>query len=174
MALVSTCVLLQGNPINRHRDLQPLFPTKPTSDESFILPPWRLAFGPAGARQRRRAGTRCNRRRTCKRDPAALRRRRRMAQGKRASSLSNYAGVCAGVNKRVCTWITVMSKALMRIPWTSTAPLPEYFSRCQHFEWRLTPRSNEDAFGIWKAFRRISSAPPAPSRLHLFTTVCLC
>lgn len=48
---------------------------------------------------------------TCERDPAALQRRQLMAQGNRASSLSNYTWVCAGANKRVCTGITVMSKA---------------------------------------------------------------
>lgn len=89
-------------------------------------------------RQRQRAGTRCYRTRTRWRGPAALQQRQLMAPGKGASSLSNYTRVCAGVNKRVCTGITVMSRALMRILWTRNARLSEYFSRCQRFESRVT------------------------------------
>lgn len=89
-------------------------------------------------RQRQWAGIRWYQTRTCKRAPAALQRRRLMAQGKRASSLSNYTWVCAGVNREVCRGVTGVSKALMRILWTPSARLSEYFSRCQHFESLVT------------------------------------
>lgn len=136
--MISTRVLLPANPINKHRDLQPLFPLIPANVNPFIRRHGDCVSLGCGQTDRQRTVTRCYQRGTCKRDPAALRRSPLMAQGNGAFSLSNYTWVCAGANKRLCTGITVMSKALMRIPWTPNARLPEYFSRCQPFESRVS------------------------------------
>lgn len=100
----------------------------------FCWAPWRLCLAWLWSGS---TSVRCYQTRTCRSDPAALQRRQLMAQGNRASSPSNYTWVCAGANKRACTEITVMSKALMGILWTSNARLSEYFSRGQHFESRV-------------------------------------
>lgn len=101
--------------------------------------------------------------RTCKTDPAALQRRRLMAQGKRASSLSNYTWVCAGVNRKVCRGTAGMSKALMRILWTPNARLSEYFSRRQHFQSRVTRVETK----MLPDFGRLPTAATAlPQRPH--------
>lgn len=160
MAVIPTCILLQGNPINKHRDLGRLFPMKPTNANRFIR---RLCFALLWSGSACELAEDVTEERTCKKDPAALQRRRLVAQGKRASSLSNYTRVCAGVNRKVCWGTTGMSKALMRILCTPNARLSEYFSRRQHFQSRVTRVQTK----MFPDFGRLPTAATAlPQRPH--------